>query len=46
MKDLVCTKCGKGIVRNADDDMFKHMQPGYCTDQTCLGKLEWRNSDI
>lgn len=45
MKDLVCTKCGKRIIRGADEDIAQHMKPGHCNDQTCLGKLEWIRSD-
>ncbi len=44
MKDLVCTKCGKGIIRNADDSIVKMMEPGHCNYKKCLGKLEWQPS--
>jgi len=44
MKDLVCTKCNKKLATNCDDGTAAIMQAGYCNDQTCQGKLEWRDS--
>jgi len=44
MKDLVCCSCGKTLVSKAEDETAKLMSAGYCNDQSCLGKLEWRES--
>jgi len=44
MKDLVCTTCGNKLVTEANDETAKIMEAGYCNDQSCQGKLEWRDS--
>ncbi len=44
MKDLICSKCEKVIIKRIEDGRANHMEPGHCNDQTCLGKLEWQPS--
>lgn len=44
MKDLICTKCGKVIIKGVEDDRAKHMEPGHCNYKKCFGKLEWQPS--
>lgn len=44
MKDLVCTNCGKTLMSGASDEMTKMMQAGYCNNQSCQGKLIWKES--
>lgn len=44
MKDLVCIKCGKVIIKRIDDSRVQHMEPGHCNYKKCFGKLEWQPS--